>query len=373
VFGCGALELVLSIGLATLCVACARSTVTERRSPSVDGYYSIAPGSEFSTLGPFRFGGLSGAALDPDSGEVLAVSDDRMEPRIFRLRVRDETLLSVEPVGVIALRGTPVQLDPEGLALLPNGGLLVSSEGVQNREPRSPPGLFEYTRDGVFVRALDVRGRFLPPAMGPITRGVRENASFESLAVSRDGSRVFTAIETALVQDGEPASFDRGARVRLLEYERKGDTFAPGREWLYDVDATARPPFNAGIMPNGVVELAVTEDSTLLVLERSFVENLDDRAKSINRIRLYRVAFDGATDVSGADTIAGVPDLRSVSKQLVLDLDTTPGMPPGFAALDNFEALLFGAPRPGGGRPLFIISDDNFSNTQRTWFLRLRY
>jgi hypothetical protein len=361
--------------VACLCTACRRTPETgpheASREPTVVGYFSIAPGSEFAAVSGARFGGLSGAVFDRASGELLALSDDRMEPRVFRLRVHQDPL-TVEPAGIIALQGTPVAIDPEGLTILPDGHLLVSSEGVQNREPRSPPGLFEYTSDGAFVRALQVRARFIPPENGPIGRGVRENASFESLTLSADGSQVFTATETALAQDGEPANFDRGTRVRLLEYVKKGDAFVPNREWVYDVDATSRPSFNVGFTTNGVVELA-TDGATLLALERSYVENKDDPAQSVNRIRLYRVAFDGASDVSSLETISGRTDLRSVRKGLVLDLDRTTGLPAGFAALDNFEALALDRPGPDGRRPLYIISDDNFSKTQRSWFLRVRF
>ena len=359
---------------ACLGAACARATEPaahlERLAPAVDGFFSIAPGSVFATVGGAKFGGLSGAVFDAASGELLAVSDDRTDSRVFRLRLL-ENPLRVEPVGVIALRGTPVRIDPEGLALLPGGHLLVSSEGVQNQEPRVPPGLFEYTHDGVFVRGLAVRERYIPPARGAITSGARNNASFESLTVSADGAQVFTATETALAQDGETAGFDRGTRVRLLEYARRGDTYVPNREWLYDVDRTSRPGYNVGFSGNGVVELVALDGSHLLALERSYVENADDRARSVNRIRLYRVSLEGASDVSDLDTIAGRTDLRPVSKELVLDLGATPGLPPAFAALDNFEALAFGPPRPDGRRPLFMISDDNFSADQRTWFLRI--
>ena len=83
------------------------------------------------------------------------------------------------------------------------------------------------------------------------------------------------------------------------------------------------------------------------------------------------ISLNGASDVSGLDSIAGRTELKPVSKELVVDLGALPGLPPALALLDNFEALAFGPPRPDGRRPLFIISDDNFSADQRTWFLRV--
>src|SRR5262245_33388935 len=211
---------------AALAVACSYPSPEpepplEEKPPVVDSSFEVQPGETFETIDPARFGGLSSLAFDVASGNLLALSDDRENTRIFRLQVREDPF-SIQPIGVIPLQGTPVALDPEGLVILPNGHLLVSSEGIQNREPRSRPGLFAFTADGQFLDMLDLRERFLPPATGAITHGVRANSSFESLTVAVDGSGFFVGIETALAQDGEPATFEHGARARVLEYKRDG-------------------------------------------------------------------------------------------------------------------------------------------------------
>jgi hypothetical protein len=305
---------------------------------------------------------------------MLALSDDRENTRIFRLQVRENPFALV-PIGVIQLQGAPVELDPEGLVILPSGHFLVSSEGVQNRDPRSPPGLFEFRDDGQFVQVLELRQHFMPQAVGPITYGVRGNASFESLTVGVDGSKLYTGIETALTQDGEAATFEHGARTRILEYTRKGPAFQPGREWLYELEPLPRPAYRPGFMINGLVELVALDESHLLALERSFIENADDRAHSMNRVQLYRVSLDDATDVSGLDSIAGRADLTALRKELVLDLGSSQGLPAALKAsnLENFEGMAFGPAPSEGGRRLFMVSDDNFADDQRTWFLRLTF
>jgi len=363
---------------AVLAFACVSGSETETpaeiTTPMIDSAFVIDPGTTFDAIGAARFGGLSGLAFDVATGNLLGISDDRENPRVFRLQVR-ESPFSIVPIGVIQLQGTPVALDPEALVVLPSGHLLVASEGVQNSEPRSPPGLFEYTSDGVFQNTLDLRERFLPPLTGPITRGVRGNSSFEALTVSVDGNRLFVGLETALAQDGEPATFDRGARARILEYNRKGSIFSPGREWMYELEPLPRPTYKPGLMINGLVELVALDSSHLLALERSFIEDADDPAHSMNRIQLYRVALDGGDDVSAVESIAGRVDLTPLPKQLLLDLDSAQGLPAALKAsnLENFEGMAFGPAPPQGGRRLFIVSDDNFGKDQRTWFLRMTF
>jgi len=339
-------------------------------SAALDEAFSISSGTSFATLVGAKFGGVSGLAFDAASGELLGVSDDRDNSRVFRLRFEDHPL-QVEPIGLIALSGSPVKLDCEGIVLLPNGHLLISSEGVQNEDPRQPPGILEFTHDGAFVRMLNLRERYVPPASGPITRGVRSNSSFESLALTPDGRTLFTGTETALAQDGDAANFEHGALSRILEYRREGETFVPGREWLYELDPIARPDFTPDFSVTGLVELVASSDRELLALERSYAQEAGERGRELNRIRLYRVSLDGATDVSAFDSIAGRADLRPASKQLLLDLGKAPGLPPSLAALDNFEGLALLPPLHDGRRPLIVVSDDNFSNRQRTWFVRL--
>jgi len=335
-----------------------------------DEAFEITPGTRFATLDGAKFGGVSGLAFDAASGELLGISDDRDDNRVFRLRLHEHPL-SVEPIGVIRLSGSPAKLDAEGIVLLPDGHLLISSEGLQNEQPRQPPGIFEFAHDGTFVRALALRDRFMPNATGPITRGVRGNSSFESLTLSPDGQTLFTATETALAQDGNAADFDHGALSRLMEYRRQGDTFVPGREWIYELEPIERPDFTPGFSVTGLAELLALSDTEFLALERSYVQEAREHGRDLNRIRLFKVSLDGGSEISALDSIAGRTDLRPVRKQLLLDLQKAPGLPPALNGLDNFEGLALLPALPDGRRPLMVVSDDNFSDTQKTWFVRL--
>jgi hypothetical protein len=59
-----------------------------------------------------------------------------------------------------------------------------------------------------------------------------------------------------------------------------------------------------------------------------------------------------------------------VQKKLLLDLKKTPGLSSELApSLDNFEGLAWGPRLADGRQTLILVSDDNFSVRQRTWFL----
>ena len=97
----------------------------------------------------------------------------------------------------------------------------------------------------------------------------------------------------------------------------------------------------------------------------------DSRGKGTNRIRLYRVSLDKATDVSGLASLRGQP-ITPAAKTLLFDLGSVPGLPQALSALDNFEGLALLGSR-NGASSLLMVSDDNFSDTQRTWFVKLEW
>jgi 3-phytase len=277
----------------------------------------------------------------------------------------------VSPTRFIPLDIAPGYIlpDDEALARLPDGSFLVAAEGT-TREPRRPPSITEYGRAGDFVRALAVRDRYVPEVTGAMTRGARGNAGFESLTVTADAKQLFTATETALFQDGEPASFEAGTKARLLEYVRRRGTYEPAREFVYEIEPLEKPSFAPGFSIAGLVELLAIDRSTLLALERGYVEDSAKPGFGVNRIRIYSVSLDGATDVSRLESLKDRPRISPASKTLVLDLSRTAGLSPELApSLDNFEGMALGPRLPDGRASLVLVSDDNFSLAQRTWFL----
>ena len=385
------LRLLLAAGALVGCVACAGSAgsagskdpayvpagssasakaTADKKDPAyvLAATYIVPAGAP----GTAQFNGISALAPLRDGHEMLALPDDRQSSRVFRISLeRTPSGLTVKPVAAIPLQrgeGAPAGLDPEGIAISRDGHMLVSSEGVGNVEPRIPPALIEYGVDGRFIRQLPVRARYLPNPRGPARAGVRENAGFESLSIAPDFSKLFTATELPIVQDGGADPFVRGVHTRLLEYVADGDSYMPAREFAYEITPLEPLTFVPRFAINGVVELIALEGGDLLLLERGYAESLD-RKQSMNRIRIYRVSLQGATDVSRLDSLTGAT-FTAARKTLLLDVNKVPGLTPRLEHLDNFEGMAWGpAATHGGRRPLVLVSDDNQNPRQVTAFL----
>jgi hypothetical protein len=252
--------------------------------------------------------------------------------------------------------------DGEGIAFANEDTLFIASEGRSAGTP--PAALFQssirhYALDGSLLETLAVPSRFL---VAPDGQGV-SNLTFESMALSRNGRSLFTAVETPLAADG--ATEDRRGRIRILRYEDRGPGgFVPAEEYFYLMDPARNP---TGPLEVGVVELIALSEDDLLVLERGFVMGQG------NTVRIFRVSLDDAEDVSDEASLAA-PDLKPLEKKLVVDLEDCPSggatSPAGAIQpnpiLDNFEGMTLGPVLPGGLRALILVSDDNLAAVQTT-------
>lgn len=329
----------------------------------------VPGGARPSEMGGAELGGLSACALD-ESGDVLAVSDDRDRPSLFRLSITlDGDGLQVRPISAtpfergVGRGGAPALLDLEGMAVV-GPRLVLSSEG--DEETGQEPALLEYTRGGRFVSATQLPRGFLHDE----GRGLRSNLAFEGLTRLPDG-RLLMAAEAPTLQDGEPAAIERGAWARWLLMVPDGQGWRPGAQFAYPIDPLPPVPGGAVVhQENGVSEVLALGEDRALALERGFVRTADGRA--FNVVRLYDVSLRGADDVSALPSLAGAR-VRPLTKALVADLDETKSvLGPELGLLANFEALCHGPRLPDGSRTLLLISDNNFSPAQRMAFVLLR-
>jgi len=365
-----------------VCAAACSSGTAPRVAPAaitpsarfiLAGQFSIQPLTQFPPgTGP-RFGGISGLAPTSDPAVFVGISDDHETPRVYRLRMSgDGADFRAEALEFIPLQPSPrhpSELDPEGIAMIPGGDLIIVAEGLGTVEPRIPPSVMEYGPRGAFVAALPVRDRYHQNRTGPQTKGVRHNLGFEAATVTRSG-RLIVGTEGTLVQDGELTTFDKGAPSRILEYVRRDGEYRPAREFVYMVDPIRRPPFEAGLAVNGLVDLLSIDEDVFVALERSFVAETGNTGRNINRIQLFLIDLRRATDVSAYDSLKDAPTATPVKKTALIDLANVPGLSPDLApSLDNFEALAFGPMLADGRHTLILVSDDNFNVSQRTWFL----
>ncbi|MDA0203911.1 MAG: esterase-like activity of phytase family protein [Acidobacteria bacterium] len=304
------------------------------------------------------FGGVSALSYDPSSGLLYALSDST-NLRVFVLSIQlSERSLKVEPEAVLPLldaSGVPLPLwtvDPEGLAMASTGELIVSSEGYASRDPRVDPGIFRFGPDGRLLGSLPIPPHYLPRD----TTGVRNNLSFESLTVSPDGATLLAATERNLQQDEHECDASVGCLVRILRYGQQADGWQPIAEYFYRTDPSI-------LSSLGLAELLWVRDRTVLTLERGF-ERLED-GSTLQTVRVYQIELP--------DRLSQSELQAPLAKRLVLDLDSVKDrFSEGFRRLDNYEGMCFGPQLPNGDRTLLIVSDDNYSNQQRTSFLAFR-
>jgi len=320
-------------------------------------------------------GGLSGITYDSTRDVYYVLTDDRSETnpaRFYEVAIDiGDDVLEEGDISFLAVTtlldqgGSPFasrSIDPEGIALSPEGNLYISTEGDADADPPINPFVNEFNLTGKQTGGLPLPDKFLPD--GEEIFGVRDNLAFESLTITPDQQFLYTASESALAQDGPVSDLERESPSRILRYSL--DRAQPAEEVVYVTGAipAAPDPLDA-FSDNGLVELAALDnDGTLLALERSFAVGVG------NTIRLYEVLAQGATEVSGIDDLfdedTGQPvDYDPVERHLLVDFADM-GLTP-----DNVEGMTLG-PRLSDGRPtLILVSDNNFNADQVTQFIVL--
>lgn len=358
-----------------LTVSCARPQAANGPTPDPEPFGLVSALIVPKPIGPStaRFGGISGLAFDRVRGDWIAVSDDHEAPRWYVCRFDDRgqrlRLASATRVSVSAppARDVPRVLDFEAVAVLPDGDLLVASEGILRAGRRLPASILRYHRDGRYVDEIPIPARYLPSERDGVQRGLRDNHGFEGLAIALDGARLWAVAESPLLQDDNLPTAEHGARSRVIEFEASGGSYRPVRELVYPIDRAAIPSWlgkSVEIVDQGVSELTMLPDGTLLSLERAFVR--DGMRRSANVIRIFALDLTGADDVSAVESLRDAPGARPIHKVLVRDMMTlTAGLPPALATLENFEAMAPG-PRLPLGSSLLLMTDDNFSPRQVT-------
>jgi 3-phytase len=341
------------------------------------GTANIPTGTQFEDT---EVGGLSSITYHPERDVYYALSDDpgNIDPvRYYTLSIDlsdgqlDAGDISFLEVTTILNESrepyAPGSLDPEGFVLARRQSFYFSSEGLAAASPPVEPFIKRLNRNGRANRTMIIPEKFLPDGTG--AQGVRPNLGFESLGITPDKRTLVTASEGALAQDGPAANVDQASFARILQY-RLGYK-KPQEEFVYVVNPVAEPPVPADqFRVNGLVELLPLDNAgTMLALERSFSVGAGGLG---NTIWLYEISTQGATDVSGYETLFpnGVDqppvDFEPVTKRLILNVEEDLGIEP-----DNIEGMTFGPPLPDGRIPLILVSDNNFAATQSTQFIVL--
>lgn len=302
-----------------------------------------------------RVGGLSALVWDRKRNFYYAPADASHSggARIYTLRLNWDKgkLANAEVMGVSRLRnrdGKPLPgADLEGAALSFSNTLWLANEPF----PTSWLRAFD-CRTGGQVGEIDLpasyfgNGQNTPGESTPSTQGLELNRGIESLTISPDGKRLWTATEMSLLQDRETL----GTRVsRITRYSRKGLNWHPECERLYTIRARG--------MFNTTSEILALDERHLLILERRLkvpMARSQDFAFS-----LFLVDYDqpDATDVLAREARGNEARLKKI--RLFDSVEA------GIVEADNVEGMCLG-PVVDGKQTLILVSDDNFRESQAT-------
>ncbi|MGF1603050.1 MAG: esterase-like activity of phytase family protein [Thermosynechococcaceae cyanobacterium] len=316
-----------------------------------------------ATVDGTTMGGLSGIAYDRQRDRIYALSDDRQKPRFYTLALNINAADQLEKITVEEVtllkdeQGQPIAskvLDPEGIALTPQGQLWISSEGVQ---PQSPPIVAAFALNtATWQEQLKLPSYFSPaPEADAPPQGISDNRGFEALTLNPEGDRIFTATELPLIQDFDPDASDPERYSRLLHYLVRDVRPLLISEYLYPL----APP-TLGL--NGLTELlSIDSGGHFLTLERSYSPLSGFNAQ------LFQIATAGATDTSRLERLEtplqGVNPILKKPLINLRDLNLT---------LGNLEGMTLGPTLSDGSRSLLLVSDNGFDAEQPTQFLLFR-
>ncbi|QDP98329.1 esterase-like activity of phytase family protein [Microlunatus elymi] len=303
-----------------------------------------------------EIGGLSNLAWDSRRGSYAASVDNHgSDPsRVWFIRDLSHPRPVGDPLILRKLDGTPYTgetADNEGMAVLPDGRFVVSSE--------VEPSIRIFSRSGLQQQELPVPARFAVAPKGEAT----ENATLEGLTISRSGRILIASMEGTLSGDTGDGSFRR-----LLVYAKSRHGFRLTKQIGYRVDDGMRIP-----------EIAEYAPGKLLIMEAAWSADVG------NTITLYASDISHARDVSRVQDLATTRNLV-VHKRLIDDVTKCPDL--GATAketqlnplMDNFEAMAvkpaindrsFGASGHRGAYDVTLLSDDNFNESQTTRVLDL--
>lgn len=315
---------------------------------------ALIPGSAVDQHGKtFNVEGVSGVTW-LDGNRYAAVLDNNDKLITFTLEVEDDgrvRKLELGPGLTLAQRH-----DHEGIAFnwITGQSCFISDEASRTPPPGDLPLVREYRlSDGALLSTLSTPEVF---AQRRINRG------FESLSASPDMNCIWTANEEALAVDGPASTRKLPTMVRLLRFNRIGDTYAPGPQFAYPIEPIHAPAGDRrgdGYRQScsGLCDLVVLADGRLLALERSFAFN---GLLSSLQTRIFEVDVTQANNVSSFASLKG-QRFTPASKRLLHKGD-----------LANLEGLCLGPQLAGGGRLLVGVADNNglLANTMVTFELR---
>ncbi|WP_165184683.1 esterase-like activity of phytase family protein [Caulobacter soli] len=284
-----------------------------------------------------------------------------------------------------------ISLDSEGLARLPDGGFYVSDEYAA--------GVYLFDRTGRQVGAIAAPPALAPMADGklnfsaakPPATGRRNNQGLEAAAVTPDGTRLITILQSATVQDtaGADAATRNNTRILVYDITKTRTPKAPIGHYVLQLPTVRQ---KADGQPADVTaaqsEMVALNDHQFLVLSRD--GNGRGTGKPYDGVfkSILLVDTRGATNLAGTpyeqtakpvakagalvDGIAPVKQVELVNflnpvqlARFGMNLSTTPSTP--YTLSEKLEALALAPaldPKAPNDVFLFVGNDNDFETAK---------
>ena len=309
-------------------------TIPVFATPKLESVSSI-PSSDLDSLNDTAGSFGSGAAYDPDS-KTLYLTTDRgpgdgavvFSPRFYVIPIPPDEKNFTSAIqshltahlykdtdgkpftGLIPDSSDPEPrmkdgrrcLDPEGLALMLDGNLLLCEEYM--------PSILQFKPDGTFMARLIPLENYFPrnPTTSEIdfreaanrTEGREDNRGFEGIALSPDGKTLYTILQSGLTQDGGK---DAGA-TRLLVFDAFSGT--PKSEYAVRfTDPASLPEGGKKLKTKNLVfsDLLCLPDGKILALER---DNRGQDGSAKPKVAIFKSVC--LLDLTGATDLLSLPD-----------------------------------------------------------------
>lgn len=273
-----------------------------------------------------------------------------------------------------------LSFDPEGFAVSPKGNFFVSDE--------YGPSIYEFQKNGSFLRAFDIPENLIPKDSSgnlnfvddsdTIVTGRQDNRGFEGLTLSPDGTKLFAVLQDPLVNEGDGNDGTTSRNVRITEFNTA--TGQSTAQYIYQLEDIAE--INSRIPGTdddfegtnqgrsiGVSSITALNDSEFLLIER------DNRGRGVEdpvgetpvgSKQVYKIDLTGATDASnislaGSSTLPA--NITPVNKSAFLDIASAL-QNAGEDIPEKFEGLAIGPQLADGSYAVIVGTDNDFSVTQ---------
>ncbi|MBG6110386.1 hypothetical protein H4V97_002623 [Flavobacterium sp. CG_23.5] len=322
-----------------------------------------------------KVGGLSGIDYDKKKDLYYLMSDDRSvfnDSRFYTVKIRlvENKLETVDFTNVITLKDVAgkkydnwntsptTSADPEDIRFNPKTNSLVwSSEGARVLT------IDKNVLQNPWINFIDLKGNFqgevkLPAnlEMQKENKGPRNNGTLEGISFDKNYKNIYTNIEEPLFEDGNQANTSKGGLIRLYKFDAK--TKENTAQYGYQLEPIAfEPNPKEAFAVNGVSAIQYYAKNQLLVVERSY-----STGTQACTVKVFLCDLKKATSVKNYNSLQN-QKLELASKKLILNMDDL-GI-----FIDNIEGLTFGPKLSNGHRSLVFISDNNFSEKQKTQVL----